>query len=80
MLMGNGRVAKGVNMKIGDLVKFVTKDTQGMMPSSTVGVVLPPTEGMSRHWTRTTDDEMVNVFWTHVGIMPYAKRYIEVVK
>jgi len=69
-------------MKAGDLVKFKTDDTQSIWhePPRTVGVVLPPTEEMSRHWASTREDEMVNICWTHVGIMPYAKKYIEVVK
>ena len=63
-------------MKIGDLVKFAN----GNPKAKALGIVLPPVEGMSLHWAATEDDEMVNVFWTHTGIMPYHKDYIEVIK
>ena len=72
-------------MKVGDLVKFVKGPYTGepQVPSGTLslGIVVPPTEGMSRYWTNTTEDDMVNVFWSHLtGLMPYRKDYLEVVE
>tara|TARA_R110000824_G_scaffold30187_3_gene99680 strand:+ start:480 stop:677 length:198 start_codon:yes stop_codon:yes gene_type:complete len=64
-------------IKIGDLVKFAN----GNPKEQTLGIVLPPVEGMERHWTNTDANDMVNIFWNaDIGIMPYRKDYLEVVK
>jgi hypothetical protein len=66
----------GGTMKVGDLVKFA----DGNPKSEALGLVLPSVEGMSRHWTNTEDSDMVNVLWTHIGVSPYRKDYLKVVK
>jgi hypothetical protein len=67
-----------VMIKIGDLVKFANGNPKEY---TLLGVVLPPVEGMARHWTNTGDNDMVNIFWNaDIGMMPYRKDYIEVIK
>ena len=65
-------------MQVGDLVRF--KNQNGNPHAKHVfGLILPPTKGMSRFWTNTSEADMVNILWTDIGVSPYRKDYLEVV-